>query len=326
MEGQECEKALHSPHPVRECRRSARNILAIYTGRWRFLRIQLAHVYRELRSNGGVLDVVWFMIIKCDSFTMEKLKNFTKVANAIQGKDVFKIYNKHMNYSSAYNEFFNHLSRYPYDRFFKFDDDIVYIHPRIFEQILEKKDTSSCFIHFLNIAGSNWRCSVLHQKIGVYNETNPKKLIFDDTPNGICGWKSPDCSVLSLRTFLHHYTHNTLSKYKFKENLEILSDKRRFSINAFLMDKDIIDIPRMLEVGKIWTDDEKWWTELLTAKVDHPNCIVSDALVVHFAYHEVVEALLKLGLLEEFAMIVEKNLTTFKMEPDIIHVLEFSIK
>ena len=36
------------------------NILAVYTGRWNFIRIQLPHVYRELRCNGGILDEVWF--------------------------------------------------------------------------------------------------------------------------------------------------------------------------------------------------------------------------------------------------------------------------
>ena len=42
---------------------SPRNIIFIYTGRWQFLRIQLAHIYRELHRNGGVIHEVWFMMI-----------------------------------------------------------------------------------------------------------------------------------------------------------------------------------------------------------------------------------------------------------------------
>jgi len=44
---------------------TGRNILAIYTGRWKFIRVQLPHVYRELRGNGGVLDEVCLKLEFC---------------------------------------------------------------------------------------------------------------------------------------------------------------------------------------------------------------------------------------------------------------------
>ena len=276
--------ALDSPW----CPLKAQNILAIYTGRWRFLRILLAHVYRELRSNGGVLDQVWFMIMTCDENTKKKLRHFVQVANKLQGKETFLIHHHKRTYSSAYYIFFNHLTRYPYDRFFKMDDDVVYIRPGAFNLVLEKKDPSRCFMHFMNTAGSSWRCNIIHQKLGVFEETNNKKLKFENHPLGYCGWKSSECGELSIRTFLHHYHHSSLHKYYFKKDLEILSDRRRFSINAFLLDKDTIDIPAMLEVGKIKAHDEVWWPETLTAKVAHPNCIVGEAFVVHFAYSAIV--------------------------------------
>jgi len=127
---------------------------------------------------------------------------------------------------------------------------------------------------------------------------------------------------MGLRTFLHHYEKNKLRKYSFKD-LELTSDRKRFSINAFLLDKDLVDLKNMLRVGAIYGDDEKWWTMALSAKVAHPNCIVGDALVVHFAYNTVVGKLLKLGLLDEFVKIVENNKTSFEMEEDLWKVLEF---
>lgn len=52
----------------------------------------------------------------------------------------------------------------------------------------------------------------LHQK---NNETNPKNLRFDYSPNADCGWKNSDCAELTLRTFLHHYKQNQLDRYLF---------------------------------------------------------------------------------------------------------------
>ncbi len=61
---------------------SGRNIVTVYTGRWKFLRIQLPHIYRELQRNGGVVDEVWFMMVNCDKETRQHLLQFVEVANA----------------------------------------------------------------------------------------------------------------------------------------------------------------------------------------------------------------------------------------------------
>ena len=315
---------LKTPVAAVSCRNSS-NILVIYTGRWKFLRVQLPHVYRELRSNGGVLDQVWFVLIRFDDTTMTKIKNFVEVANRAQKIQVFSIHDQGFklgDFTHPYYEIFNHLIRYPYDRFFKFDDDIVYIHPRAFNYILQHKDESRCFMHFFNIAGSNWRCSWLHQKNGVYNETNPGNLHFQYHPNGDCGWKSTDCGELTIRTFLHHYNQNQLHRYYFTD-LELTTDRKRHSIDAFMLDKDLINIPAMMKVGKIHGDDEEWWTVTYSAIVPHPNCIVGDALVVHFAYNTVVKKLLALGLLEEFVKIVIESRSTINMEETVWQALDF---
>ena len=66
------------------------NILAIFAGRWKFLRIYLPYIYRELRVNGGVLDKVVFMMIKYDKYTHNHLVNFTEVANSHLKSKVFE--------------------------------------------------------------------------------------------------------------------------------------------------------------------------------------------------------------------------------------------
>ena len=322
------------PHLQNQTREgSSRNILAIYTGRWQFIRVQLPQVYRELRSNGGILDEVWFMLIKLDKPTRQAVQCFVEKANIIQGNQVFSIYDKPSrniyerilgkeDYTYPHYKFFSHLIQFPYDRIFKFDDDIVYIRPRAFNYVVNTKDSSRCFMHFFNIAGSNWRCSWLHQKNGVYNDTNPKNLQFEFNPSAACGWKGPDCAELTVRTFLHHYKKHQLDKYYFKD-MELTPDRSRFSINAFLFDKDLIDTKALVKVGKIHRDDEKWWTVDYSAKVRHPNCIIGEALVVHFAYRVVAEKLLTLGLLQEFVEIVKSNAETFKMDESLWRILEF---
>ena len=182
--------------------------------RWKFLRIQLAHIYRELHRNGGVIHEVWFMMIRYDKQTEQSLLKFIEVANNASKHVIFSVHylgRPPVHFHHAYKEVFDGIVQHPY-KYFKLDDDIVYIHPGAFRTMIEKQ-----------IAGSNWRCSWLHQKNDVYNETNPKHLVFEFDPHAHCGWKAADCAELTLCTFyittkkavgkvlfLHHSRSKTL--------------------------------------------------------------------------------------------------------------------
>ena len=209
---------------------SPRNIIFIYTGRWKFLRIQLAYIYRELHRNEGVIHEVWFMMINYEKETEQRLLKFIEVANYASKQTIFSVHymvKPPQGFTLALTGVFSAVVRHPFNKYFKLDDDIVYIHPGAFSAMIENQNTSKCFIHFFNIAGSNWRCSWLHQQNSVYNETNPKDLVFEFNPFGKCGWRGADCAEMSLRTFLHHYKNNELEKYFLKE-LYLISDRKRF--------------------------------------------------------------------------------------------------
>jgi len=60
---------------------------------------------------------------------------------------------------------------------------------------------------------------------------------------------------------------------------------------------------RMMELGTI-RDDEVWWTIKYSGGAQHTNCIVGEALVVHFSYSVTAKQMLDLGLLKEFEKIV----------------------
>ena len=298
------------------------NTLVVYTGRWKFIRISFPYVYRELRRNGGVLDRVWFMMMDYDLETHSNLIELTKVANRILEQNVFELRymgkapgkppRKKTYYPAPYYEMFAEMNTNCSNRYFKMDDDVVYIHPGTFKNMIESKNSHQCFIHFANTV-TNWRCNIKHQELGVYNtskKVNPKNLKFESHPFAKCGWKSTECAELALRTFLHYYHQGELDKYLF-DGLELLHRRKRFSINLFMLDKDLINIKALHEVGAIEEDDERWWTVTYSGKFKQPNCIVGGGLVVHFSYYITYQKMLQLSLLDEFESIVQNEVGAF---------------
>ena len=314
----------YSQHPLvcnataNKTKEDQSNILAIFAGRWKFLRIYLPYIYRELRVNGGVLDRVVFMMVDYDNFTYNHLLNFTQIANSHLRSKVFEfnfmgypLNHKppyHSAFGTVYYQIFDDLMKHPYNRYFKSDDDIVYVHPGTFRKLIEEKNSCECFMHFANIV-TNWRCNIKHQEMDVYDNKviNPKKLEFEFSSTANCGWKSPECAELTLRAFLYYYRNKQLDKYMFSGR-ELLVKRTRFSINLHMLDMDLINMKALLEVGPIPPSDEEWWTETYAPKFEQPNCIVGTSLVVHFAYRATHERMIELGLLREFEGIVRKEI------------------
>ena len=294
------------------------NVLAIFTGRWRFLRIYLPYIYRELRVNSGVLDKVVFMMVKYDKLTYNHLLNFTKVANSHLKSKVFEFnfLDHRLNnappgttgYRAAYYDIFDDLMKHPYNRYFKSDDDIVYVHLDTFRKIIEGKNSCECFMHFANTV-TNWRCNVKHQEMGLFDNKaiNPKKLRFEFDPLANCGWRSPECAELTLRAFLHYYNKKQLDRYTFGGH-ELLVKRGRFTINLHMLDMDLVNVKALQEVGPIGIDDELWWTEVYAPRFEQPNCIVGESLIVHFSYKPTYGRMIELGLLTEFEGIVRKEI------------------
>ena len=293
------------------------NIVFVYAGRWPYLRIQLPYLYRDLRENGGVIDKVQFMMLRYNTESLERLGNFSELANSILNRQVFSVHHpawipytlKQKNkkkkgdgggYMKALYEVCKQLIEYPLTRYFKLDDDVVYIHPKAFENMIETK-RSDCGFNYFNIAGCNWRCSWIHQKYGIFDEEiNPKNLTFQFDPFAKCGWKSLECANLTLQTFLHYYHHSQLEKY-FQFDVEYLTDRTRFSINAFLLDNSSnpVRMKEVIEKKQLSGSDEVMLAKYFE-HTSNPPCVVGKALVLHFGYRTVNEDLLKMGLLETF--------------------------
>ena len=312
---------------------STGNTLVVYAGRWKFLRISFPYVYRELRQNGGALDRVRYMMMNYDNETLHNLMHLTQVANKILKEDVFEL--RFMGYTpgnvppqkfiytAPYYELFPEIIANNSNKYFKMDDDIVYIHPGTFKNMIKSKNSQICFLHFANVV-TNWRCNIKHQELGVYSskDVNPKNLKFEFSPSAHCGWNSPECAELTIRTFLHYYHKGQLDKYQF-DGLELLTRRKRFSINLFMLDRDLINIKALQEVGVVQRDDEQWWTVTYSGKFKQPNCIVGRSFVVHFSYRVTSKKMFELGLLGEFESIVQKEVGTL-MEKELWDILKFS--
>ena len=310
----------------------ATNTVFVHTGRWEFLRIQLPYLYRDLRKNGGVIDKVQFMMVQYEPNTLDRLINFTNIANNILMEEVFSIHymgyipysppsNAAYGYHQALYEVNQELIKKPTKRFFKLDDDVVYIHPEAFKYMIDMR-RPDCGIHYFNTAGSNWRCSWLHQKYGVFNGLNPKNLTFNFNPHAKCGWKSTECANLTLQTFLHLYRHSQLKKYFF--DVEHLEDRERFSINGYLFDNNTnpLELKKIMLQRGLCDENEERMLQKYFLHTQYPPCIVGKALIVHFAYHTVVQDLLKIGLLEKFHDLVMESKDSFHMPLELWSTLE----
>ena len=308
------------------------NTIFVYSGRWEFLRIQLPYLYRDLRINGGVIDKVQFMMVHYERNTLDRLINFTDTANDMLKTGVFSIhYMGYIPYSppptaisgwhQALYEINEELINTPTKRFFKLDDDVVYIHPKAFANMINTR-RSDCAIHYFNIAGCNWRCSWLHQKYGVFDGLNPKNLKFGFGTNTKCGYRSVECANLTLQTFLHLYHESQLEKYFF--DVEYLTDRKRFSINGYLMDNNTNPFKlkeTMLQRGLHSRTEECMLTKYFQ-HTPNPPCIVGKALIVHFAYSGLLKELLDMGLLEKFHNLVKESKDSFHMPVELWQVLD----
>ena len=312
-------------------RTEASNTVFVYTGRWKYLQIQLPYLYRDLRKNGGVIDKVQFMMLQYESSTLDRLINFTNTANKILMEDAFSIHymgyipyapppKPVYGYHQALYEVIEDLIQNPTKRFFKLDDDVVYIHPKAFANMIDMK-RSDCAIHYFNIAGSNWRCSWLHQKYGVFNGLNPKNLTFNYSPSAECGWESVECGNLTLQTFLHHYYQSHLEKYYF--DIEYLTDRERFSINGYLIDKstNLFEIKKWLLNSEYHSRSEESMLHKYFQHTPNPPCIVGRALIVHFAYRVITKKLCETDLLQQFHDLVKKSKDDFFIPLELWQVL-----
>ena len=309
--------ALHSPVVCNE--HSGKNYIFVFAGRWKFLRVQFAYLFANLRVNGGVIDEVHYLMFSYDRDTEKKLSNLAHVVKIVTGQDiVILVYGADYvgahpkspfdgAFSASYIKYMLDVIENPCNKHFKLDDDVVYIHPGTFESLINRED-DVCTIRFANIAGANWRISYIHQTMGIYNDSdfNPTGTKFPYDGRGVFGDWTNRLAELTLRAFLSLYNRKQLHRFIFNGTY-LMADKHRFTINLFMIDRDAINMKALYQTLPIVPNDEYWWTLMYVQKTN-PHCIVGGALVVHFSHSQNLNAMLNLKLLEEFEKVAYNEL------------------
>ena len=292
----------------------------MFAGRWKFIRVQFAYLFANLRVNGGVIDEVHYLMFTYDRDTEEKLSNLARVVKTVTGQDIVVLVygasyvGAHPKdpfdgaFSASYIKYMFDVVENPCNKHFKLDDDVVYIHPGTFESLINRKD-DACTIRFANIAGANWRSSYIHQTMGIYNDSefNPTGTLFPYDPKGVHGGDWNDgLAKLTLRAFLSLYNRKQLHRFIFNGTY-LMPDRHRFTINLFMIDREAINMKALYQTLPIVPNDEYWWSLMYVQKTN-PHCIVGDALVVHFSHSQNLNAMLNLKLLEEFEKVAYNEL------------------
>lgn len=310
------------------------NTVVIFTGRWHFLRIQLPHIIRELRQNGGIIDRVWFIMIRWEEADYVKLKTFAITANSIFKEEVFVFHDYReifdikikKPYTYAYCQIYANLLKYPENRYFKLDDDVVFIQQGAFNKMIEnkKKFQSKCLLNMFNIAGGNWVCNRMYQSNGVLRDLyNPHKVDFFNVEDE----GTFESAIFSLRLFLSFQSSNELENLY----LESMFWNSRYTINGVMFDADTFDIELIRKAGALRHDnDEQWWTVTYPShSTNRSNCIAGDALIVHFSHSgpekRLASKLKELGFLDEFEQVVvqQKEDKSIKMKDSLWRILEY---
>lgn len=303
------------------------NTVCIFTGRWHFLRVLLPHIFRELRANGGPIDRVWFMAMGCTDKDLKRLKEFATAANEILQEDVFvfhiyttdKVKGKHGRpFAFAYCEMHANLLEYPNNHYFKIDDDVVYIHPGSFDRAIENKAKfPTCLVSLFNTAGGNWMCNRIMQDNGAFKGVdNPDNIDF----HHVGGEGGTVSTKFALEAFLHYQKANQVEKLFISSR----SDKSRFTMNAAMFDAGTFDPDLLQKVDVMkYTKDEPWLTNYYPKIGNRSNCIVGDALVVHFSHAPPSNGLVKLGMLKKFEDVVISMKKDIKMDEELWRLLDY---
>ena len=104
--------------------------------------------------------------------------------------------------------------------------------------------------------------------------------------------------------------------------MEYLTDRTRFSINAFLLDNssDPVRMKEVIEKKQLNCSDEVMLAKFFQ-HTPNPPCVVGKALVLHFGYRTVNEQLLKMEMLEIFDDL-SKNVKNVYMPSELQKLLD----
>lgn len=188
--------------------------------------------------------------------------------------------------------------------FFRFDDDIVYVHQDAVENLVRAKiglpGTLACFALMWNNAITSW----YGQQLGIIPQE------FGQVGSPFCmdpvGWADGNFAVKIHRLLLDWIEQGEPEKAFFYQNFP-LAPRQQFSVSCHVIDgQDFCDLPQPGVLD--YPEEEHWITVHRPALVGKDNVIVGDSLVSHYTFYPQRSVVLQTDILDRYRQI-SKDLT-----------------
>lgn len=264
-------------------------------------RIQILHKYllRNLRRNGGVVDVVHFVVFAAFKEDMDYLTQLIAdhapdyAYPAVTGRRLAKFYS---------------ICQDPDTVYLKIDDDMVYLADEAIPEMVRERLRNRCGLVSANVI-NHAILSAVHQDIGAIRNFLPGEdasrpwirndevlpiMAIEKKSQSQCVWSTWECGAWMHESFLSRLADDTACAYDFGWHDFHASGHgtfnggrffplphTRWSINmiAFKME-DVADA----EPESLAEDDEKELSVVHPARLEKRSCAVGSALAAHFSY------------------------------------------
>lgn len=186
--------------------------------------------------------------------------------------------------------------------FFRFDDDIIYVHEDAVENLCNAKvnlpGTLACFALMWNNAITSW----FAQKLDII------PLDYGQVASPFCmdpvGWGDGDFAVKIHNLLLGWLEEGTPEKAYFYQNYP-LAPRQQFSVSCHVIDgADFMTLPTPGVLD--YPEEEHWITVHRPPIVGKDNVIVGDALVSHYTFYPQGKTVRATNILDRYRKISEK--------------------
>jgi hypothetical protein len=176
----------------------------------------------------------------------------------------------------------------------RLDDDVVYIEEGFIEKMVNFRIKNLEYLFVLPNTVNNSICDHIHQRIGAFNI---EEHIAYDCVN-INGVENGPVAVKKHKNFLDKLSKDRLKDYHFGN--WILSEYERISINSLCwFGRDLIGV-------EVEWNEEIAMSSDIPRRLNRPNIIYGDVLIVHFAFHTQRDYLESTDTLESYKKILTK--------------------
>jgi hypothetical protein len=174
----------------------------------------------------------------------------------------------------------------------RLDDDVIYIEEGFIEKMVNFRIKNLEYLFVLPNIINNSICDHIHQRIRALNIA--ENIAYDCV--NINGVENGEVAVKKHKNFLDKLSNNTLDDYRFPE--WVLAEYERISINSLCW------FGRDLAGVELDWNEEIAVSSDIPRRLNRPNIIYGDVLIVHYAFHTQRDYLQTTDILDSYKEIL----------------------